>query len=115
MTNLCGSLLTLRSAYGGVHRKLLNEGLAGEAHTVELIEGFVEELPPEALSLSATQAVVMHLLAGLPGSDCLELWLAKLGVHLYHLGAKVHEPLYSRLFDLPIDSAQGLRPVEARP
>lgn len=113
MTNLCGSLLTLRSAYGGVHRKLLNEGLAGEAHTVELIEGFVEELPPEALSLSATQAVVMHLLKTLPGSDGLELWLAKLGVHLYHLGAKVHEPLYSRLFDLPAESPELCRRAEA--
>jgi hypothetical protein len=110
MTDLSGSLLALRSAYGGIHRKLLEEGLASEAHTVELIEGFVEGLPPEALSLSATQAVIDHLLNGLPGNEWtipLERWLARLGVHLYHLGARVHEPLYSRLF--------GLRPVETRP
>jgi len=106
MVNLCGSLLQLRSAYGNVHRKFLNEELVGEAHTLQLIEGLIEELPPEALSLSATQAVIRHLIDKLPGSEGLELWLARVGVHLYHLGAKVHDPLYSRLFDLPVGASR---------
>ena len=98
--NLSAALLELRSTYGRAHQALLAQGLPGEARTLALAERLVEELPPACLGLSATQAVLHHLLGTLPEDRQVSAWRGRLLVHCCIIGVTVNEPLYSALSEM---------------